>query len=160
DPTKPLMLSKDQNRVRVEPGTPLADLLQLYADLQVQNGHLEARAWRCGFTTFDNGVAVNAPLRRLYLSLDQEARTRFADPCRTGSPDSFLDWPTMPQSDEADISPFLLSLYHLRQDVASAMPDVRGQDRDAFLHWAQTDGAREMKYDPRAMGIAAVGAVP
>src|SRR5205823_2815213 len=51
DPMKPSVLSKDQNREQVRPGTALAELLQLYTDLQLQHGYLEARQWGCGFST-------------------------------------------------------------------------------------------------------------
>jgi hypothetical protein len=124
----------------------------------MENGYLTSSQWPYGYSRFDNGVTVNLPLRRLYLDLDEPTRAQFGNPVATRGPNSFLDWATRPQAEEAGLSPFLLKLYELRPDVAVAFPDMRGKDRAAFLEWAQLHGCREMKYEPDSMRLdAAVG---
>lgn len=154
DPGRPELLTREnQNRMKLIPGTALADLYALYTRLHLENGYHETSKWGCGFARLDNGVYVNLPLRRAYLDLDEEARKRFGNPFRTEGPDAFLSWATTPQPEEANLSPFLLSLYQMRFDLWDAFPDVMGADRQAFLHWARTDGAAQVKYDPEQMHI-------
>jgi hypothetical protein len=141
------------NRTQVIKGTPLGDLIELYVSLQLANGYLETSKWRCGYAQFDNGVAVNLPLRRAYLDLDEKTRRRFGDPFRTNQHRSFLEWATRPQQEESNLSPFLLSIYQIRFDLWAAYPDVRGRDREAFLEWVRTHGAEALKFDPDVMGV-------
>jgi hypothetical protein len=154
DPSRPRQFTKEcENRTKVVAGTALAELLARYAALHMENGYRETRKWVCGFSRFDNGAFVNLPLRRLYLDLDAAQRERFGDPFRAGGADSFLDWATRPDPADEELSPFLKSLYQVRFDLWNAFPDVRGRDRGDFLVWARTDGARQMKYDPKQMRI-------
>jgi transposase-like protein len=154
DPSRPRLFTKEyQTRTKVVEGSPLAELLDLYAELHVQNGYGKIKGWRYRYSHFDNGVPVHLILRRLYLDLDTETRERFGDPFRVDGADSFFDWATQPQPAEANLSPFLLSLYQSRSDLWSAFPDIRGADRAAFLEWAWTHGAHEMKYDPQVMRL-------
>jgi hypothetical protein len=154
DPAEPLLFTKEcENRTKVVPGTALDELLGLYVDLHMKNGYPETSKWRCGFSRFDNDTFVNLPLRRLYLDLDAGKRKQFGDPFRARGANSFFDWATRPDPAEANLSPFLRSLYQVRFDLWNAFPDVRGQDRKDFVEWARTDGARQMKYDPEQMRI-------
>lgn len=147
DPTKRHVLSKHQNRIQVAEKTPLADLLNLYADLQMRNGYPITSRWTYGYLTFDNGIKIHSFLRQLYLNLDDETRAEFRDPFRTSGENSFFEWATKPRPEEGNLSLFLLSLHQARPDVAAAFPDVRGRDRAAFIEWAKTQGALEEKYD-------------
>jgi hypothetical protein len=153
DPSRPRLFTKEhQTRTKVVEGSTLAELLDLYADLHGQNGYRKIREWRYRYSHFDNGVPVNLILRRLYLDLDAGMRQRFGDPFRVGA-ESFFDWAIRPQPAEANLSPFLLSLYQSRLDLWPEFPDIRRVDRVAFLKWAWTHGAREMGYDPEEMRL-------
>jgi hypothetical protein len=145
-PTQPTELSKHQTRIQVEPGTPLADLLNLYTDLHMRKGFATCSTWEYGFSRFANGIRVSLPLRKLYLSLEPDERARFGDPFDVGGAESFLDWATRPRAE--GLSRFLESLYRLRYDVAAAFPDVQRRDREAYVHWARIYGAGEMGYEP------------
>jgi hypothetical protein len=154
NPAKPLVFTKEcENRTRLTEGTSLADLFRLYVDLHMKHGFAETGKWQYRYSRFDNGVAVNLPLRRLYLDLGAGARARFGDPFRTAGPNSFFDWATRPQPAEANLSPFLLSLYRVRFDLAAEFPDIRGKHREAFLEWVWAHGSREMGYDPELMRV-------
>jgi hypothetical protein len=150
NPAQPQEFSKHQDRVQVVKGTGLAQLLELYVDLHMHHGYQEASKWLCGYSRFDNGVAVNALLRDLYLNLDDQEKKRFGNPFHVGAADSFLNWATGPRP-QANLSPFLQAIRRLRYDVAAAFPDACGKDHEAFLHWVRTDGARDMGYDPELM---------
>jgi GT2 family glycosyltransferase len=152
DPAKPTVFSKHQNRTSIREGTGLADIVALYVDLQMQHGFNVWRKQPYGFGSFDDGTAISAPIRRVYMQLDASQKEFFGNPFRTGS-GSFLEWATRPDTLSRALSPFLKSVYELRKDVAAAFPDVNGKDRNGFLDWACADGAREFKYDPVAMHI-------
>jgi GT2 family glycosyltransferase len=153
DPREPAVLSKHQNRTRVEKGSGLSRLLDLYAWLQKRHGFDATRQWKYGYGSFDNGATVSSPMRNVYNSLAESQRKAFGDPFRTAGDDSFFAWATRPDS-ASTLSPFLKSLYALRPDLAAAFPDVEGKHREAFLKWAGTDGASEFRYDPVLMRIA------
>jgi glycosyltransferase involved in cell wall biosynthesis len=152
NPAKPEVFSKHQNRLEIVKGSGLADLLDLYVKLQMENGFEEARKWPYGYARFDNGVAVNALLRDLYLHLDEKTKQHFGNPFSARRSDSFLDWATRPR-ERGQLSPFLQAIRRLRYDVAAVFPDASGKDHEAFLHWVQTEGARDMGYDPELMRV-------
>ena len=147
NPEQPRKLSQHQTRIATPRGA-LRDLLSLYVDLQMKYGYELSSKWRAGLLHFSNGVAVHPFLRRLYLGLDEPTRRSFGNLLKAERPDSFFAWATRPQPEPKHLSPFLDLLYSLRADVAAAFPDVRGADRDKFLHWARTTGAKEMDYAP------------
>jgi hypothetical protein len=149
NPHRPDRLSKHQTRHTVVPGTALADLLEMYARLQLDHGYDESSKWQYGLGAFDNGMALESIMRRVYLELGEEERDRFGNPFATQGPDSFLQWAGTEVPGGRSLSPFLEALYECRYDVAAAFPDVGGADRDAFVEWASTQGSAEMGYDAR-----------
>ena len=153
NPGKRLVLSKHQDRVRVVPGTPLADLLGRYADLLVAAGHETSSRWEYGHSRFSNGVAVSPPFRQLYLGLDCEARSWFGDPfdASPSNERSLLAWATRPRPADAGLSRLMRSIYSMRPDVAAAFPDPRGRDRDRFVEWVQNQAPKEMGVDPELL---------
>src|SRR5205823_6747445 len=139
-------------RTQLLQGSPLADLLKVYVELQRQHGFDEVRDWQYGYDAFDNGVRIPALARRIYGEIAEAERPRFGNPFRTG-PNSFFEWLTQADADSG-ISPFLEKVLAVRADVAAAFPDARGEHRDAFLQWARTTGVRELRYDPRLMQVS------
>ena len=83
---------------------------------------------------------------------------RFGDILQTRRPDSFFEWALTPDPQTGNLSPLLMYLYRLRRDVSAAYPDVLGKDREGFLTWARTSGAREMGYEPAEIRIAGAAA--
>jgi len=147
NPTRPTDFSKHQDRFTVAEHPALAQLLAEYAELHDLHDHATSCAWEYGYSRFSNGIAVHPVLRQLYLGLDEPSRARFGDPFADDGSSSFLRWATEPRGER--LSLFLSSIYMLRYDLAAAFPDVDGRDRDAFLTWAQSQGAQEERYDPR-----------
>ena len=101
-----------------------------------------------GWGRFDNGVVVTELVRRCYLRLGSAAAA-FGDPLATTGR-SFFAYVTTP--DESNLSPLLRELYDERPDVRVHFPDVAGRDRDAFVYWAATLGARDHGLDPVLLG--------
>jgi len=147
-----------QDRTVARPGSPIAELLNMYADLLEENGLSTCSGWDYPFSRFDNGVAYSAVFRDLYASLDLKEKERFGDILQTRRPDSFFEWALTPDPQTGNLSPLLMYLYRLRRDVSAAYPDVLGKDREGFLTWARTSGAREMGYEPAEIRIAGAAA--
>ncbi|PYQ09201.1 MAG: hypothetical protein DMF83_04155, partial [Acidobacteria bacterium] len=148
DPRLPHTLSKHQTRNRVNRGSALAELLDLYADLHRARGHAVSSQWPYGYSQFSNGVRVNLVFRHLYLDQDEATRRRFGNPFHADGPGSFFAWAIRSAPGSARLSPFLETLHRLRADLPPAFPDPAGRDRQAFVTWACTQGAREMDYPP------------
>jgi len=154
DPARPYVFSRHQNRTRIEERTGLADLIRLYVNLQLNSGFKAWRARPYGFTLFDNGVRITAPMRDAYRRLDESQRAVFGNPFHTAG-DSFFEWATRPDALSRTVSPFLRSLHEIRRDITAAFPDVNGKDRAAFVEWASGHGAAEYMYDAAAMRVEA-----
>lgn len=153
-PDQPHLLCKHQVRgQKVEQGTPLAELLHLYADLLMEQGYWMATRWPYGYATFDNGLTVHPLLRKLYLNLSPEERKPFGNPFQADHSSSFFDWATRTRPEQGGLSLFLRSLYDSRYDLQALFPDVSGQDREAFLKWAVTDGPAQMRFDPELVRV-------
>jgi hypothetical protein len=156
DPSDPLAFTKEnQTRTKVQPDSALADLLQHYARLHEENGYRQTKGWFCTYASFEDGVPISLPLRRLYLSLDPAQRERFGSPFRVTGPNTFREWATTPRRERSNLSPFLESLYEVRFDMWPCYPDIYGNadDQKGFLEWASIDGGRELKYDSKLMRI-------
>ncbi len=101
-----------------------------------------------GWGQFDNGVAVTELVRRCFLKLGSAAAA-FGDPLVTAG-QSFFTYLTTPG--ESNLLPLLREIYDERPDIRVHFPDVAGRDRDAFLSWAATLGARDQGLDPVLLG--------
>lgn len=149
NPDEPQKLSRHQTRFAVNRGSVLRDLLSHYVDLHMKHGYEISSKWTAGRLHFSNGVAVHPLLRRLYLELDKRTRQSFGNLLDAEPTDSFFQWAIRPQVGRKRLSPFLEFLYNLRYDLAAVFPDVHGRNREKFVRWAATSGAREMQYDAR-----------
>lgn len=68
DPARPEVLSKHQDRIRVAPGSALADLLAFYAGKLIANGHEAASATPYAFARFPSGRPVTPAMRTRALA--------------------------------------------------------------------------------------------
>jgi hypothetical protein len=97
---------------------------------------------------FDNGHAFNIVLHQLYREVSEQRRQAFGDVTETRRENSFWRWSMAPDPQFGGLSRFLRQLYAMRHDVALAFPDPVAVDRQSFLEWARSSGAREIGYDP------------
>ena len=75
DPRRPLTLSKHQNRVKAEAGSPLARLLADYAEAMLRNGHEAASAVPYAHSRFATGRTVTPLMRRTALAAGRRGTT-------------------------------------------------------------------------------------
>ena len=74
DPARPDVLSKHQDRVRVAPGSPLAELLADYAAAMLRNGHETSRAVPYAHLKFPSGRTVTGAMRRRALRAARDGK--------------------------------------------------------------------------------------
>ncbi|WP_372783536.1 hypothetical protein [Phenylobacterium sp.] len=74
DPSRPDVLSKHQDRVKVVPGSPLAELLADYAAAMLRNGHETSRAVPYAHLRFPSGRLVTGPMRRRALRAARDGK--------------------------------------------------------------------------------------
>jgi hypothetical protein len=74
DPARPDVLSKHQDRVRVTPGSPLAELLADYAAAMLANGHETSRAVPYAHLKFPSGRPITAAMRRRALRAARDGK--------------------------------------------------------------------------------------
>ena len=68
DPARPDLLSKHQDRIKVQPGSPLAALLRDYAAALLRNGHETASVTPYAHRAFPSGQLVSKEARRRMLA--------------------------------------------------------------------------------------------
>lgn len=78
DPRRPEVLSKHQDRIIVPPASPLARLLEDYAQALLDNGHDQASRIPYAYGAFPSGRPVSRPMRRCALRAAQGGQ-RFDD---------------------------------------------------------------------------------
>jgi hypothetical protein len=74
DPGRPDVLSKHQDRMKVTPGTPLAELLADYAAAMLRNGHETSRAVPYAHLKFPSGRPITAAMRRRALRAARDGK--------------------------------------------------------------------------------------
>jgi hypothetical protein len=74
DPARPDVLSKHQDRVKVTPGSPLADLLADYAAAMLRNGHETSRAVPYAHLKFPSGRPITHAMRRRALRAARDGK--------------------------------------------------------------------------------------
>ncbi len=74
DPARPDVLSKHQDRVRVTPGSPLAELLADYAAAMLRNGHETSREVPYANLRFPSGRLVTGAMRRRALRAARDGK--------------------------------------------------------------------------------------
>jgi hypothetical protein len=154
DPAQPRALSRHQTRLTVVEGSALAHLLESYSWHVFRHGYESARRRPYGYSRFANGIGVSTVHRHLYRQLDATRRAAFGDPFAVQADgSSFYEWCRTPSAQTGGASPLLEQVLNERSDVLTTIPDPLGTNRDQFLAWAATDGARELRYDPLLVGL-------
>ncbi len=96
DPARPDVLSKHQDRVRVIPDSPLAELLRDYAAAMLRNGHETSRAIPYAHLRFPSGRLVTGAMRRRALRAAREGKDFSA-----GLTDAVETWVDAPDPEAA-----------------------------------------------------------
>lgn len=146
EPERPEGVSAHTSRLSLEQIGSHAKLFAHYHRLIEAAGQDQVSQWPYAYANFDNGEPIPEIARDIYLDLGEFA-DRFGDPFVAAPGTSFFNWLRQPAEsvggEGAPISNLWFEIYRRRSDVQLECPDLRGQDRDRFLRWASTSGARE-----------------
>ena len=163
DATRPLSLSRYQNRIDVTEHPVLERLLGEYAHEVMDEGHAVSRNWPYSYLTLGDGTEIDDFVRSFSEEFedDQQRRGVATESLFTLSgAQAFLDWlgeaaPGAPPG----INRVLARLHQERSDLQLRFPDLQGADRDRFLQWAEELGRDDCPLLDRVMRTSAhVGA--
>ncbi len=150
DPSRPEVLSKHQDRIRVIPDSPLARLLGDYAAAMLRNGHEMSRAVPYAHLRFPSGRLISGAMRRRALRAARDGKDFSA-----GLTDAVEAWVDAPDPEAA-----LPGL----PDVTRTMEQVWREDPSGFnlnveagrvgFHQYFTDHARTLGADATAISAA------
>ncbi len=155
DPTRPKTLSKHQNRVTAQPGSPLADLLAEFAEAMLKNGHLVTSLIPYAHNRFASGRPVTSLMRRRALRA-----ARAGEPFASGLSDETEAWFDAPDPDAAE--PGLPDITRLMEQVRHENPAsdpfdlTTAEGRLAYHQWF-ADNAEVLGAD--AVSVAAAEAL-
>jgi hypothetical protein len=116
DPARPDILSKHQDRVRVTPGSPLAELLADYAASMLKNGHETSRAVPYAHLRFPSGRLVTGAMRRRALRAARDGKDFSAG--LTAAVEAWVDAPD-PEAALAGLPDVTRTMDQVWRDVAT-----------------------------------------
>lgn len=144
-------VSKHQDRFVLSDLGAAADLYRHYSALVIEAGYFQCKPWPYAFARFDNGVAIPASARALFLDLAADGPKRFGNPFAAGGDGSFFAWLNGPADGAPRRPPHLTRLLaHIhggRADLVARYPRPQGKDFPAFCTWLSDYGRHELKLD-------------
>jgi hypothetical protein len=142
DPTSS-RVSRYTGELTVDALGPHAAVYHEYRSRLLDAGYEEAVRWPYAFARFDDGSLVSDTMREIYRSKGEDVR-QFGDPFVTTGPSSFRGW-LAGAADVAEprIARLWLEIHALRPDLQRAFPRPTKEDRDRFVEWIASSGARE-----------------
>lgn len=154
DPLHPATLSKHQNRIEVADDPALTRICAEYADLLLENGQREVRAWSYGWDSLPNGVKLDQAARRVYReALDRDELGRSVFTARGAEQFVSCLRETPPNS---QVNRYAKALWESRSDLRAAFPQVEDRDADAYNRWLLesahvSDISQELLPEPEAL---------
>ncbi len=152
DPHRPKILSKHQNRVAVEPGSPLAELLVEFAERMLKNEHAATSAIPYHHNRFASGRPVGSLMRRRALRA-----ARAGEPFATGLSDDTEAWFDAPDPDVSepglpDITRLMEQVW--RENPATAPFDMATREGRLAYHQWFADNAQVLGADAASVAAA------
>jgi hypothetical protein len=140
DPGEPDRVTRYADRVAMS--SILRPLFARYQQELEAVGWPETADWPYAYGVWDNGVPIPDVVRTLYDGLGDEA-SRFGDPFRTASRESFFRWLNQPVDGDGGLTRLWAEILARRPDAQLAFPEPFGVDREALIAWTRHSGAAE-----------------
>ena len=137
------MLSKHQNRVQLADRPALRQLCQRYATRLLDHTDAGRPPWSYRYDRLADGTKIDAAIRLGYRRA-LEAGDTTQSPFTAAGTRELLRWLATSPGGRETPSRYLLALYDTRPDLRDAFPDLRGEDRDRLVAWAETIGRVEL----------------
>lgn len=152
DPSRPNVLSKHQNRLTVEPGSSLAQLLEEYARQLLRNGYADHQQRGYAFDRFPSGRRLTHLMRQTALRAARNGEDLSAGLCRDtdnwmDQPDPGFQSPRLP-----DVSRLMVQAW-LSSRAADWFDLGTVEGRTGFARWF-IDQADSLELDEQAVASA------
>ncbi|MBI4890199.1 MAG: hypothetical protein HY821_06200 [Acidobacteria bacterium] len=153
NPESPKAFSKHQNRFTLDGIGEAKELVLMYAQSVLEQGHRDSKKWKYTYNYFAGGQEI--PLRTLPST--EDLFEGIADPFSDIGRDRFFSYWNGPATgfagETADgVTRHAFLIYNMRPDVRAAMPMIFSLDRTQFLNWMITSGQREHRLKEGTLG--------
>jgi glycosyltransferase involved in cell wall biosynthesis len=147
-PDYPNMLSKHQNRFKMDEVGEAKELYYSYAKQLLAAGYEAAKTWSYGLGFFDDKVAIPDFARWLYRETDPDG-DRWTDPFDVNQTGCYRDWLNSSADDVEDqfhpqLTRLALEVYQRRADLQQAFPRINQEHRLAFAVWFIESGKDQL----------------
>ena len=142
DPEHPDLLSKHQDRIRLDEEPGVAELCSAYAERLLGHGYREAKDWTYTYNRLPGGTPIDAAVRLGYRHAVEAGELPHSPLTERGARE-LIDWLAQ-DTGPGTPNRYLLALHESRPDIHRAFPDVPGADESRFTVWAQTFGVTEV----------------
>ncbi len=132
------LISKYQNRYRLQDIRNLEPLFLLYRDLIIKEGYETSQRWPYFYGSFDNGIKIVPLIRKIYSILPDKDKAKFGNPFKTAHETSFFTWLCSTISRESPMSHLLYHIYNMRSDLQRSFPRADSEDWEKFAQWARS----------------------
>ncbi len=156
DPEQPGLLSKHQNRIRLEDEPGVRELCAAYAERLLGHGFRDARGWTYTYNHLADGTPIDQAVRLGYRRAVEDGELP-RSPLTDRGARELVRW-LAHDGGAGTPNRYLLALHEARADLQQAFPEVPGADGARFTVWAQAFGVTEVPIPAALVPGAAVGA--
>jgi hypothetical protein len=149
DPDEPETPSRYRPDLRLDTLGDARQLFRDYARALDREGWAAARQLPYAYGSFDNGVPIPEPARRLFAQTPD--RARFGDPFVAGTPNGYFGWLKESPGRRRRLrvpNRLWMFVHQQRPDLQRAFPDPLRRDRRSFVAWTHKVGAQEYSVPP------------
>lgn len=146
-PTRPDLLSKHQDRYRLEELSRAARaLFEGYAEAIGQQGYHATARLPYAYGTFADGEPISRTWRATYLDAESSGLS-WRDPFQVG-PGSFREWGLTRESAVVNVPPFVRKVWEARPDVRAVYPLGLAEQAESLVDWVRGPGAAGLGVGP------------
>jgi len=141
------IVSKHQNRFKLNYLGDLRPFFELYRDLVVENGYLQSKNLPYRFSYFENGIKIPDEARKVFNQTILDG-LRFDNPFSTTSENSFFHFLNEPiDMKKPLITRLWYQIYKERKDLHKVFPEPLGKNRIEFFNWIKNSLKKEYDFD-------------
>lgn len=146
DPERPDLLSKHQDRIRLDEEPGVRELCAAYAERLLGHGYRTAQTWSYTFNRLPGGTPVDHGIRQGYRTAVENGELPQSPWTERGARE-LIAWLAASDGDGL-LNRYLVALHASRPDLQRAFPDLHGEDASRFVVWAQTFGRNDVPIPP------------
>ena len=143
------IVSKHQNRFKLNQLENLRPLFELYRDMIIENNYLQSKNFNCKFSYFENGIKIPDEARKIFNKTIKNSKN-FSNPFSIKSKNSFFQFLNEVIDDKKPVITRLwYEIYKERKDLHEVFPYPLERDRDDFFNWLKNSLKKEFNLDDK-----------